>query len=193
MVADTLDPLRCALFLIVAMSAAGFAHSAWLRSSLSRKFMHPIDGGRTWRGRRLLGDNKSWRGFMMIVPASAATFAGLRALVSPGADGLWTMAPLAYAALGALAGLGFMAGELPNSFVKRQLGIAPGESPASPTLAMVGLLIDRLDSILGMLVVVSLAVPTPWLTWGWVLVLGPFIHWGFSFLLYRLGVKRRHA
>jgi hypothetical protein len=33
--------------------------------------------------------------------------------------------------LGVCAGFGFMAGELPNSFVKRQLGIRPGERYAS--------------------------------------------------------------
>jgi hypothetical protein len=52
---------------------------------------------------------------------------------------------------------------------------------------------DRLDSGIGMLAAVSLAVPTPALTWVYVLLLGPAIHWSFSFVLFRLGLKQRAA
>jgi hypothetical protein len=44
-----------------------------------------------------------------------------------------------------------------------------------------------------MLAAVTIAVPTPWTTWLWVVILGPAIHWSFSVLLYRLGVKARPA
>ena len=98
-----------------------------------------------------------------------------------------------YLALGAWAGFGFMAGELPNSFVKRQLDIAPGQAAASRAGAAVSFVVDRLDSIVGMLLAISLAAPTPWKTWVFVLVIGPGIHFAFSVLLYRIGVKERAA
>jgi CDP-2,3-bis-(O-geranylgeranyl)-sn-glycerol synthase len=53
--------------------------------------------------------------------------------------------------------------------------------------------VDRLDSILGALIAVSLVVPTPPMMWVYVLLIGPGIHLGFSALLYRLGVKARAA
>jgi hypothetical protein len=85
-----------------------------------------------------------------------------------------------------------MLGELPNSFVKRQLGIAPGAAPKhGGAAAVIAFAADRLDSTIGVLVAVSLTVPTPWMTWAWVLLLGPGIHLGFSVLLFRLGVKAR--
>ena len=190
----------CALFLIVAMSVAGLMHSAWLRSALSRPLAIPIDGGATWRGRRIFGDNKTIRGLVVLIPGAALSFAALAWLLSRGSTvdfqppaSLWQLSLAGYATLGALAGLGFMLGELPNSFVKRQLDIAPGEAPSSATAAGVAFLFDRIDSILGMLIAVSLTVPTPWATWGWMLLLGPAVHWSFSFLLFRLGVKRRSA
>jgi len=48
-------------------------------------------------------------------------------------------------------------------------------------------------SIIWMLVAVSLVVPTPWMTWAYVLLIGPGIHLAFSALLYRIGVKARPA
>ena len=89
------------------------------------------------------------------------------------------------------AGLGFMLGELPNSFVKRQLDIAPGAAPRGRLAAATSIVVDRLDSILGMLAAVSLVVPMSWRTWTCVLVLGPVIHGAFSVLLFRLGAKSR--
>jgi hypothetical protein len=86
-----------------------------------------------------------------------------------------------------------MAGELPNSFVKRQLDIAPGEPPRSPMGAAASFIVDRVDSIVGMLIAISAAVPTSWKTWVFVLIIGPGIHLAFSVLLYRLGVKERAA
>jgi hypothetical protein len=190
------DPFVCALFLIVAFVLAGLLHSAWLRSPVSRRLAIPLDGGARIRGRRIFGENKTVRGFVIMIPAAALVFMGLGMLARAWPDmaaGLWQLTPLGFAALGAWAALGFMLGELPNSFVKRQLDIAPGDAARGRVAATIGFVVDRLDSIVGMLAAVTLAVPTSWTTWVWVLVLGPAIHWSFSVLLYRLGVKARPA
>jgi len=159
--------------------------------------MLPLDGGLRVRGRRLFGDNKTVRGFVVLVPAAAAAFAGLFATLSTFAperlSDLWSLSAGGYAALGAWAGLGFMIGELPNSFIKRQLGIAPGRAPRGSLAATACFLADRLDSIIGMLVAISIVVPTPPAMWLYVLLIGPGIHLAFSALLYRLGVKARAA
>lgn len=193
----SLDPLSCALFLIVAFVFAGLAHSAWLQTDVSHRLAVPLDGGARVRGRRVFGDNKTVRGFAVMIPAASIAFVALAALVrriAPGlADGLWPLTLGEMAALGAWAALGLMLGELPNSFVKRQLDIAPGAAPRGPTARAVGFLIDRYDSILGMLAMVTLVGGVPWGTWGYVIVLGPGVHWSFSLLLYRLGVKERAA
>jgi len=190
------DPLAAALFLIVGLVLAGLLHSAWLRSAASRRFAVPLDGGRRLRGRRLLGDNKTLRGLMVMVPGTGLSFALLAALLgatSAAPLAPWPMTPWRYGLLGVWAGLGFMLGELPNSFVKRQLDVPPGRAPRSGPAAALSFVVDRLDSIVGMLAAVSLVVPTPWRTWAWVVVLGPGIHWAFSVLLFRLGVKERAA
>ena len=191
------DPLHCGLFLMVAFVLAGLLQSLWLRSRVSQVLAIPLDGGRTFRGRPILGENKTLRGFVVMIPAAALAVVAVAIGVSlargvPPAS-LWQLTPAGYAALGAWAGFGFMAGELPNSFVKRRLGILPGQAPASAISTAICFTIDRTDSIIGMLVAVTVAVPTPWMTWVWVLVLGPLIHWLFSWWLFRMGVKRRPA
>ena len=56
--------------------------------------------------------------------------------------------------LGAVLGLGYCAGELPNSFVKRRLGIPPGGS--GRRLRWLQYLIDQTDSVAGCLVALRL-------------------------------------
>ena len=193
----TPDPFACALFLTVVFVLAGLAHSAWLRTAASRRLLIPLDGGALFRGRRVFGANKTIRGFVVIVPAAGAAFAGLHLMLarlapSLAAD-LWHLDTAGYAALGVLAGLGFMLGELPNSFVKRQLDVAPGMAPPGRVGIAIASVVDRIDSIVGMLIVLSVAAATPWMTWIYVLLIGPGIHLAFSALLYRLGVKARPA
>ena len=130
----------------MAFVLAGLLHSLWLRSRVSQVLAIPLDGGRMFRGRPILGENKTLRGFVVMIPAAALAFAAVAIVVSlprgvPPAT-LWQLTPAGYAALGAWAGFGFMAGELPNSFVKRRLGILPGQAPASG-LTSSNLLHDR--------------------------------------------------
>ena len=101
--------------------------------------------------------------------------------------------PAAVFLLGAWAAFWFMAGELPNSFLKRRWGVAPGEVPSVGARRALCLALDRVDSILAMLIALSLAVPLAWLTWLYVLVLGAGVHFLFSALLCLARVKKRIA
>jgi len=194
---QTSDALARALFIVVAFVLAGLVHSAWLGSRWSRRLLIPLDGGARIRGRRVFGENKTVRGFVVMVPAAAVAFWLMylvAAAIAPSAiESLWHLSAVGYAVLGAWAGLGFMLGELPNSFVKRQLDVAPGQAPRGSVAAIVSFVVDRLDSIIGMLLAITLAAPTPWFTWVFVIVIGPAIHFAFSVLLYKLGVKERAA
>ncbi len=189
------EAIARAVFLLVAMSAAGAAHVLWLRSALARRFAWPVDGGLTFRGRRLFGDNKRVCGFMVLPPVAALTFlllGGGRALLPDFfADGLWPLSAGQYAGLGLVCGFAFMLAELPNSFLKRQLGVAPGQAPAQPWLRPVVLVLDRFDSVLGVLLALSLLVPVPAATWLCVLAFGPAVHAAFSIVMHGLGIKAR--
>jgi CDP-2,3-bis-(O-geranylgeranyl)-sn-glycerol synthase len=186
------DAIASALFLVAAFSGAGVCQALWLSSARSRRFDVPIDGGRTWRGRRLFGDNKTLRGFVVMVPATAASFA-LVAAAWPGAaaGALWPLSLAGYASLGAWAGVGFMAGELPNSFIKRQLDIAPGAPARGRWLHPLFAMIDRCDSVVGAMAFLAGAVPVPLLCWAVVALVGPVLHGCFSAVVFGLGGKAR--
>jgi CDP-2,3-bis-(O-geranylgeranyl)-sn-glycerol synthase len=114
------------LLTFVPVLGAPLAHAPVLRFDLLTPLKRPIDGGRTLNGRRLLGDNKTWRGaLVMIAGVEAAALAldrvaAYRERLPPGVRAAGP------AATGALLGLAAVAGELPNSFAKRRLGVGPG-------------------------------------------------------------------
>lgn len=144
------------LWLALPVIAAGLVHLAVLKLDLLPGLRRlPIDGGATFRGKRLFGANKTWRGaFVTIATMTLAAWA-LAALH----ECCWhlpTLVPFAEthpAAWGLLLGTGYIVGELPNSFLKRQLDIGPGES-GSGLAGRCFWVVDQLDSLVGMLVFV---------------------------------------
>jgi CDP-2,3-bis-(O-geranylgeranyl)-sn-glycerol synthase len=129
-----------------------------------------------------------------MVPATAGSFVLLAAAATMlQREGLWPLSIPAYGALGAWAGLGFMLGELPNSFVKRQLGIAPGAAAAGWFRGALFYAIDRCDSVVGAMLALAVVIDVPLATWLVVAAMGPVIHGGFSALVFQLGGKARIA
>ncbi len=137
-----------AIWVFVPVLGAFLAHAPVLRFDLLRSLKRPIDAGRTWRGRRLLGDNKTWRGaIVMFAGVMVATVLLARW------PAYWSRLPTAVqtagpALFGLLLGLGTVSAELPNSFVKRQLDVAPGTQRASLAGVLLALL-DQGDFVLG--------------------------------------------
>jgi CDP-2,3-bis-(O-geranylgeranyl)-sn-glycerol synthase len=119
------------LLLFLPLLGSLVLHAPVLRFDLLRSLRHPIDGGRTFRGRRVFGDNKTWRGALVMVSGTVlATI--LLSRIQP----YWARLPMPIQAagpwkLGLLLGSGAVLGELPNSFIKRQLGVAPGAHASS--------------------------------------------------------------
>jgi CDP-2,3-bis-(O-geranylgeranyl)-sn-glycerol synthase len=95
-----------------------------------RRLATPIDGGRTCRGRRLLGDHKTWRGLLAGIAVGTAVYELQRLLHATGAGA--GLAQLDYAGHpilpGLLMGLGTGVGDAVKSFFKRRADIAPGAS-----------------------------------------------------------------
>jgi CDP-2,3-bis-(O-geranylgeranyl)-sn-glycerol synthase len=90
----------------------------------------PIDDGRSFRGKRVLGDHKTWRGLLVGIVVGIATYELQRLLHAAGfATGL---ALIDYAddrvLPGFLMGLGTGVGDAVKSFFKRRVDIAPGAS-----------------------------------------------------------------
>ena len=117
------------------------------RYDLCASWKVPIDGGRTFRGKRIFGDSKTWRGVAVAVIGSMATVVLQKHVLVGTAQ---TLAVVDYARispflLGTAMGASAMAGELPNSFVKRRLGIAPGSTARRPVRRVAFWVWDQVD------------------------------------------------
>ena len=192
------NPWACALVVILAYTISGLVQTAWLKTALSMRFALPLDGGHTVLGRRIFGANKTWRGVVVLVPATALAFvvvaSGLEQLVGGALSRrVWPLPLRQWACLGALSAVGYVLAELPNSFVKRQMGIAPGQAARTPWARAFCFLMDQVDSTFGVLLGIAVVVPTTWQFCALVVWLGAVWHWCFACLLYLLGVKQRPA
>jgi CDP-2,3-bis-(O-geranylgeranyl)-sn-glycerol synthase len=108
----------------------------------------PIDGGRTWDGKRVLGDGKTWRGTLAGTVAGAVLALVLNALNGSAADALGLSSLPEFPLLAAVGlALGAMLGDIGASFLKRRTGRERGA--AFPGL-------DQLDFVVGALVLVAI-------------------------------------
>ena len=117
-----------ALYLFAPLLVSAALSAVVLRFELFPALRAPVDAHLTFRGRRVFGDSKTWRGFAVAIVGCAATALLQRWIAAPPLLSLVDYRSANAALFGAAMGLGAMLGELPNSFVKRQLGIAPGKT-----------------------------------------------------------------
>ncbi|TMB47159.1 MAG: CDP-archaeol synthase [Deltaproteobacteria bacterium] len=154
----------------------------------------PLDGGATFRGRRLLGAHKTVRGAVTMVGATTLfafaqawlfhRYAWARATSLLDFD---RVHPLLW---GALLGGGYIAGELPNSFVKRRLRVPPGAC-APGALGALFWLADQVDSLLGVLACMCLVWVPPAAVAAGLVALTLLAHPAMALVMVGLGLKRR--
>jgi CDP-2,3-bis-(O-geranylgeranyl)-sn-glycerol synthase len=146
----------------------------------------PIDGGRSWRGARILGDGKTWRGTAVGIAAGILVGFLLNALQSAVVSlaGL----PLPRFSIAAILALptGAMLGDILASFLKRRTGRKRGS--AFPV-------VDQLDFVVVSLFLTALVDPA-WFgevfslpVLAVVLLLTPALHVGTNVIAYWLGLK----
>jgi CDP-archaeol synthase len=181
------------LVVILPVVAAGIVHSAAIRFDWLPQLAKPLDFGMRLGGQPLLGANKTFRGPIIMIVVSAASAWALSFWLNAGwlPHGFGFMAqPERAAWLGAVMGLGYALGELPNSFVKRRLGIAPGGTPGGISGAIC-YMADQVDSVVGVVVLLGWVYAPPAGVLLALLAAGSIIHVVFDQCLYAAGVKRR--
>jgi CDP-diglyceride synthetase len=152
-------------YLLLPLLGGAVAHGACMKYGWLASLARPIDAGRSFGGRPLFGRSKTYRGPVTVAAGAAAVFALQRQTLHP-LDAFASIELVDYATLpgwwfGALAGAAAELSELPNSFVKRRLGIGPGGTTGG-ALGVVFYLWDQLDVLLGFwLVFATVVPPTP--------------------------------
>ena len=152
-----------------------------------------IDFGRSWRGKRIFGDGKSWRGFFG--GALSGVLVGLILIAVSSVwdpENYWGFGPF-WDNVGVLFCLSFGAvlGDLCGAFIKRRLGMERGQK--APIL-------DQYDFVIGAFLVTALFFPD-WVyanyIEGWhiaalifIIVIMFAIHRIVNIIGYRMGLKK---
>jgi CDP-diacylglycerol--serine O-phosphatidyltransferase len=170
-----MNTLAQALILSVPLVISGCLHMAVVKLGLFKGLKVPIH--REW-----FGANKTWRG-IVIVPL--ATVLGVKAasVIWPGAFAEWNAI-----VLGLLLGLAYVAFELPNSYIKRRMGIPPGKRP--PRNAHLFAIADQADSAVGCALVYGFALRLSVWTVLLLIAIGPAVHVIVNFSLYLLRLRK---
>jgi CDP-2,3-bis-(O-geranylgeranyl)-sn-glycerol synthase len=113
------------------LSLAGFANMAPVFVMRAPVLSYPIDFGKTFRGKRIFGNNKTFRGIFAAVFFGTVFFIAQKALyirfefIQDISVFSYQTAPLAY---GTVVSFGAIFGDLVKSFFKRQRSVDSGES-----------------------------------------------------------------
>lgn len=154
------------VYLLLPLVGGAVVHGAAWRYGWCSVLARPIDGGHTFRGKPVFGRNKTWRGPVMVA-FGAAIVLELQERVLHGIPRLAAIELFDYGTvngwvLGALVGAAAEFAELPNSFVKRQLGVPPGGTTRGGR-SVVFYLWDQIDLLMGAWLVFASVVPvTVW-------------------------------
>lgn len=153
----------------------------------------PVDFGRSWRGKRILGDGKTWRG--LVGGVSAGTSLGLLlAILTMYLDASeswrWGLGLMPIGVVSSLS-LGSLLGDMAGAFIKRRLGMERGQK--APGL-------DQYDFVIGALGLTALTYPA-WLSAHYLsgeavvalvalLVFVPLLHRSVNIIGFKLGKKK---
>ncbi len=164
---------------------------ACIHYGLLARFDRPIDRGLKLAGKRLFGDNKTWRGVLIYCALAPVICALLWLLLTTPLQSfthpVFAHNPLV---LGMVYALSYTTGELLNSFMKRRLGIVSGGTAVHPFAARAQRIGDTLDGILvvtcALLVIYHVSVVS--LLIGCVLSVAA--HLGTDAIMRRVGLKQ---
>ncbi len=167
---------------ILFFAPAGVANSAPIFANkipLLNRWDTPMDFGKFFRGRRIFGPNKTWRGLLAGVLVGGLV-AYLEAITVYKIDPASTRLVATSVAGGMLLGLGALLGDAVESFFKRQFGVASGKSWFP---------FDQSDYILGGLLVSFPFFEVAAETYLWVFVVWFCLHLLMSYIGFLLHLK----
>jgi len=169
---------------------AGAFQIIWLKFGLFKSLSYPVDFHKTFRGKRLFGNHKTFRGFILFSPVPGLVFYLLHQFD-------WYL-PFEFEVfknyspflVGLYLGFAYMLGELPNSFLKRQLGVSEGTTASRGLTKYIGIINDQYDSVI-MTSIALYAIQDMSLKYLFCLALvSGFIHYLFNVILFLVRIKK---
>jgi len=168
---------------------AAIFHMLVVKKNWFSKLRYPLDHFNTFRGKRIFGNNKTYRGVLIMVVASIV-FSYLYYNCMNTCDSLLQYNLLdinthSFVFYGFIFGIGYIVGELPNSFYKRQHNVASGKAD---TVLMH--IIDQVDSVFTVMFFLVVFSSFSWFHFVIGLFFYGFIHLGINYLLFLFGLRK---
>ncbi|HJQ08766.1 MAG TPA: CDP-archaeol synthase [Candidatus Saccharimonadales bacterium] len=182
-----LHDILFALWFFLPAGAANLAPVLAAKAPLVRAWDTPMDLGRIYRGKRILGAHKTWRG--LVVGMLVATLilwlqqllvahTGWAATLARSVD--YVVLPVLI--VGPLFGLGALGGDAIESFFKRQRNVPPGHGWFP---------FDQIDYIIGGAIATAPFVTLSLWQYAWLMLLWLVVHVIASYIGYLLHLKER--
>ena len=175
---------------------AGIVNSIFCKINVLNSLKKPLDFNIKIKGKRLFGDNKTWKGligyiifniiFMILVGIiyKACNIEKLNFFYINHTN------TITYNLLiGFLLGLFYALFELPNSFIKRRLGITPGKT-ITGSKKYFFIFLDQADSVFGVALVVWMFYPIGIKVYLLYILVGAVTHLVINMLLYFLHLRK---
>jgi len=161
--------------LILPIIMGGVCNMIFMKLPVLQSWRFPMDARKTFRGKRIFGDNKTWKGFSgMIVFTAVSGWL------------FWGITNPFNLLRGAWIGFAYVLFELPNSFIKRRLNIASGKNGG-----FLQTLFDQSDSVFGIILLYPLIYPLTLKEALGILVILTTTHYLINILLFYLKLKNQ--
>lgn len=174
------DELLRVFTLIIPLIFGGVGHMVVVKTDILSYLKKPIH-------QRCFGLNKTWRGFFVM---PLATWPGV--VLAQWLVGIFDLNGLLIShsawKLSLVLGTAYCLAELPNSWLKRRLGILEGQLPKKRKWFF--LILDQADSALGCLLAYRLLFPLSLSTMVTAVSLGTMIHFLINWILFSLGLRK---
>ena len=176
--------------LILPIIMGGVSNMIFMKLPVLKSWRYPMDARKSFRGKRIFGDNKTWKGFFGMIFFTALS--GLlfwwlcNPFVIPGSQQI-SFDPFNFLR-GAWIGFAYVLFELPNSFIKRRLNISSGKN-GGPLQTF----FDQSDSVFGIVLLYPLVYPLTLKEAFGILVILTTSHYLINILLFHLKLKNQRG
>lgn len=162
---------------------AGIFHMIVVKYNWFSFLCYPLDHYKMINGKRIFGNNKTYRGAVILIITSIIFTYTYFLVVNQFSFiknyNLLDFNNYSFTFYGILFGIGYILGELPNSFIKRQKNMKPGKANS-----LITKIIDQLDSVVCILILLLIFSNLTWVHF----IIGIFF-FGFLHLIINLGLN----
>ncbi|MBD3319021.1 CDP-archaeol synthase [Candidatus Woesearchaeota archaeon] len=170
------------LQLLYFMLPAYFANMAPVFARQHLEWLNiPLDGGKKWRGKPILGSHKTLRGVVSGVVVGVVV-AAVQYLLLPITGWLSLYSYEHWILLGLALSFGALLGDILKSFFKRQIGVKSGKAWVP---------FDQIDYAVGALAIGALVYFPGWLNALYIVLLSVTLHFIVNAIGFALGIRKQ--